>query len=81
MSFDSVGLDGFQFIQDPLDYGTRTHHSNMDLYDRLQASDLEQASAIMAWFAYNTAVRPEMLPRKPMPKPQQGRGSRGGPGE
>ncbi len=81
VSFDSVGLDGFQFIQDPLDYGTRTHHSNMDLYDRLQASDLEQASAIMAWFAYNTAVRPEMLPRKPMPKPQQGRGSRGGPGE
>jgi len=78
VSFDSVGLDAFQFIQDPLDYGSRTHHSNMDLYDRLQASDLEQASAIMAWFAYNTAVRPEMLPRKPMPQPGQGRGGRGG---
>jgi len=81
VSFDRVGLDGFQFIQDPLDYGSRTHHSNMDLYDRLQASDLEQASAIMAWFAYNTAVRPEMLPRKPMPKPGEGRGGRGGAGQ
>jgi carboxypeptidase Q len=78
VSFDGVGLDGFQFIQDPLDYGSRTHHSNMDLYDRLQPSDLEQASAIMAWFAYNTAARPEMLPRKPMPKPNEGRGGRGG---
>ena len=77
VSFDSVGLDAFQFIQDPLDYGTRTHHSNMDLYDRLQVNDLEQASAVMAWFAYNTAVRPEMLPRKPMPKPGAGRGGRG----
>jgi carboxypeptidase Q len=69
MAFDSVGLPGFQFIQDPLEYGSRTHHSNMDGYDELQANDLEQASAVMAWFVYNTAVRPEMLPRKPMPKP------------
>jgi hypothetical protein len=65
MAFDSVGLPGFQFIQDPLEYATRTHHSNMDVYERLQAGDLEQASAIMAWFVYNTATRPAMLPRKP----------------
>jgi hypothetical protein len=77
MSFDAVGLPAFQFIQDPLEYGTRTHHSNMDVYDHLQAGDLEQASAVMAWFVYNTAIRPEMLPRKPMPKPVAGRGGRG----
>jgi carboxypeptidase Q len=77
VSFDAVGLPAFQFIQDPLEYGTRTHHSNMDLYDRLQADDLEQASAVMAWCVYNTAVRPEMLPRKPMPKPRPA-GGRGG---
>ena len=76
--FDNVGLPAFQFIQDPLEYGDRTHHSNMDLYDRLQANDLEQAAAIEAWFVYNTAARPDMLPRKPMPKPQAGRGGRGG---
>jgi len=70
ISFDAVGLPAFQFIQDPLDYSTRTHHSNMDLYDELQANDLEQASAVMAWFAYNAATRTEMLPRKPMPKPK-----------
>ena len=67
-------LPGFQFIQDPLEYGTRTHHSNMDVYDRLQPNDLEQASAIMAWFVYNTATRPDMMPRKPMPKPGRGPG-------
>ncbi len=81
VSFDAVGLPGFQFIQDPLEYGTRSHHSNMDLYDRLQANDLEQASAVMAWCVYNTAVRPDMLPRKPLPKarPAGGRGEgRGG---
>jgi hypothetical protein len=78
MSFDAVGLPGFQFIQDPLEYGTRSHHSNMDLYDRLQANDLEQASAVMAWFVYNTAARPEMLPRKPLPKPRAAGEGRGG---
>jgi hypothetical protein len=78
MSFDAVGLPGFQFIQDPLEYGTRSHHSNMDLYDRLQADDLEQASAVMAWFVYNTAERPEMLPRKPLPKPRPAGAGRGG---
>jgi hypothetical protein len=77
MSFDGVGLPAFQFIQDPLEYGSRTHHSNMDVYDHLQSGDLEQASAVMAWFVYNTATRPEMLPRKPMPKPGAGRGGRG----
>jgi hypothetical protein len=70
LSFDAVGLPGFQFIQDPLDYETRTHHSNMDVYDRIQAGDLMQASAIIASFVYNTATRPEMLPRKPLPAPQ-----------
>jgi carboxypeptidase Q len=63
-NFDNAGVPGFQFIQDPLEYSTRTHHSNMDVYDRLQVNDLEQASAVMAWFVYNTAARPEMLPRK-----------------
>jgi hypothetical protein len=81
MAFDGVGLPGFQFIQDPLEYGTRTHHSNMDVYDHLSSNDLEQASAVMAWFVYNTAARPDMMPRKPMPKPGAGRGGRGGRGE
>jgi len=80
VSFDAVGLPAFQFIQDPLDYGSRTHHTNMDVYDELRPNDLEQASAIMAWFVYNTASRGEMLPRKPMPKPGAGRGGRGGRG-
>jgi hypothetical protein len=70
LSFDAVGLPGFQFIQDPLEYGTRTHHANEDVYERIQPGDLMQASAIVAWFAYNTATRPELLPRKPLPKPQ-----------
>jgi carboxypeptidase Q len=73
LSFDAVGLPGFQFIQDPMDYDTRTHHSNMDVYDRIQAGDLMQASTIIASFVYNTANRPEMLPRKPLPKPQSER--------
>jgi carboxypeptidase Q len=69
-SFDAVGLPGFQFIQDPLDYMSRTHHTNMDTYDRLQKGDLMQASAIIASLVYDAATRPEMLPRKPLPKPQ-----------
>ena len=68
-SFDAVGLPGFQFIQDPLDYETRTHHSNMDVYDHVQAGDLMQASAILASFVYNAATRPDMLPRVPLPPP------------
>jgi hypothetical protein len=79
-SFDAVGLPGFQFIQDPMDYTTRTHHSNMDVYDHVQPGDLMQASAIMAAFVYNTAMREEMLPRKPLPKPQPERRP-GGPTE
>jgi hypothetical protein len=74
MAFDGVGLPAFQFIQDPLEYGTRTHHSNMDVYDHLAPNDLEQASAVMTWFVYNTATRPEMMPRKPLPKARAGRG-------
>ena len=70
LSFDAVGLPGFQFIQDPVEYETRTHHTNMDVYDRLQKTDLMQASAIMASFVYHAAMRDEMLPRKPLPKPR-----------
>ncbi len=68
LSFDAVGLPGFQFIQDSLDYGTRTHHSNMDLYDRAPPGDLMQSAAVVAAMAYHTAVREQMLPRKPLPK-------------
>ena len=64
-SFDGVGLPGFQFIQDRIDYGTRTHHSNQDVYDRIQADDMKQAAVIMAAFVYNTAMADEKLPRKP----------------
>ena len=80
LSFDAVGIPGFQFIQDPMDYDSRTHHSNMDNYDRIQAGDLMQASAIMASCVYNTATRAEMLPRKPLPKAQPRRNREGGAG-
>jgi len=70
LSFDAVGLPGFQFIQDPLEYDSRTHHSNMDVYDRVQRADMMQMAAIVASFVYNTANRDELLPRKPLPKPQ-----------
>jgi hypothetical protein len=66
-SFDGVGLPGFQFIQDPIEYDTRTHHSNMDVYDRIQEDDMKQAATIMAAFVYNTAMRDKKLPRKPLP--------------
>jgi carboxypeptidase Q len=72
LSFDAVGIPGFQFIQDPLDYDTRTHHSNMDVYERLQADDLKQAAVVVATFVYNAAMRDAMFPRKaiegPLPK-------------
>lgn len=68
-SFDYVGLPGFGFLQDPMEYNTRTHHSNMDVYDRVQPGDLMQASAIMATFVFHTAGREQMMPRIPMPKP------------
>jgi carboxypeptidase Q len=68
VSFNSVGIPGFQFIQDPLEYDTRTHHSNMDVYDRLQPDDLKQAAVIVASFVYDAAMRDQMLPRKPIEK-------------
>ena len=67
MSFDRIGLPGFQFIQDPIEYDTRTHHSNMDVFDRIQEDDLKQAAVIMASFLYHAATRDEMIPRKPRP--------------
>jgi hypothetical protein len=69
LSFDAVGIPGFQFIQDPIEYETRTHHSNMDVYDRLQSEDLKQIAVIVASFVYDTAMRDQMLPRKPIEKP------------
>jgi len=68
-SFSWIGLDGVGFMQDPLEYGTRTHHSNMDLYDRVQKGDVMQGAMIEAWFAYNAATRAEMLPRIETPGP------------
>jgi carboxypeptidase Q len=69
LSFDAVGIPGFQFIQDPIEYETRTHHSNMDVYDRLQSEDLKQIAVIVASFVYDAAMRDQMLPRKPIEKP------------
>ena len=70
LSFDAVGLPGFQYIQDPMDYDTRTHHSDMDTYDRLHQADLEQAAIVEAIFLWNTSQRDEMMPRKPFPHPE-----------
>jgi carboxypeptidase Q len=69
LSFDAVGIPAFQFIQDPMDYETRTHHTNMDVYDHLSIEDLKQSATILAAFVYNAAMRDDMLPRKPLPKP------------
>jgi carboxypeptidase Q len=66
LAFDAVGLPGFQFIQDEIEYDTRTHHSNQDVFDRIQADDMKQASTIMAAFVYQTAMMDEKMPRKPM---------------
>jgi len=68
-SFDAVGLPGFQFIQDPIEYSTRTHHTNLDVFERIQSSDLIQNAAIVASFVYHTANREDQLPRKPLPQP------------
>jgi carboxypeptidase Q len=70
VAFDEVGLPGFQFIQDPRDYDTRSAHNNMDTYERLSEPDLKQAAVVMAIFVYNTAQRDAMLPRKPLPHPE-----------
>jgi carboxypeptidase Q len=68
-SFDTVGIPGFQFIQDPVEYMTRTHHSNEDVYERIQRDDMMQAAVILAGYVYDAAMRDTMLPRKPLPKP------------
>ncbi|MDQ1611247.1 MAG: carboxypeptidase [Pyrinomonadaceae bacterium] len=67
LAFDAIGLPGFQFIQDEVEYDTRTHHSNQDVFDRIQADDMKQAATIMAAFVYQAAMRDEKLPRKPAP--------------
>jgi len=70
LSFDAVGLPGFQFVQDPLDYDTRTHHTNLDLYERIFPEDVIKNAIVIATFAYEAANRDQMFPRKPVPKPQ-----------
>ena len=67
LSFDALGLPGFQFIQDPVEYGTRTHHSNMDVFERVQADDMKWNSVVVATFAMQAANRDERFPRKPAP--------------
>jgi len=69
LSYDAVGLPGFQFIQDAIEYNTRTHHSNMDVYERVQPQDMMRNAVIVAAFVYNAANRDEKLPRKPLPRP------------
>ena len=66
VSFDAIGIPAFEFIQDPIEYQSRTHHSNQDVFDRIQGDDLKEAAVIMATFLYNTAMRDEKLPRKPV---------------
>jgi carboxypeptidase Q len=68
LSFDAIGLPGFQFIQDEIEYDSRTHHSNQDVFDRIQGDDMKQSATIMAAFIYNAAMRDDKLPRKPMAK-------------
>ncbi len=72
-SFDAVGLPGFQFIQDEIEYDTRTHHTNQDVFERLQREDLMQASVVLATFVWHAAMRDAKLPRKPMPKEEPAR--------
>ena len=70
LAFDAVGLPGFQFIQDPIEYGSRSHHSNMDTFERIQPGNMQKNAVIIAAFAYHAATRDEALPRKPLPKPR-----------
>ena len=70
LAFDAVGLPGFQFIQDPIEYSARTHHTNLDVYERAIPDDLMQNAVVIASFAYHAAMRDEPFPRKPLPKPQ-----------
>jgi Zn-dependent M28 family amino/carboxypeptidase len=69
LAFDAVGIPGFQFIQDEIEYDTRTHHSNMDTYERIQAADMMKNAVIVASYVYHAANRDQMIPRKPLPKP------------
>ena len=68
LDFDHVGLPAFQFVQDPIDYESRTHHTNMDVLESVQEADLQQAAAIVATFVYHAAMRDEKLPRVALPK-------------
>ena len=70
LAFDGVGLPGFQFVQDPPEHGSRTHHTNLDVYERAIPDDLTQNAIIIATWAYHAAMRDQPLPRKPLPKPQ-----------
>jgi Zn-dependent M28 family amino/carboxypeptidase len=63
INFDAVGVPGLNFIQDPLDYDTRAHHTNMDVYEELSPDDLKQAAVVEAIFAYDAAMRDRLLPR------------------
>jgi len=74
LSFDALGLPGFQFIQDQIDYETRTHHSSQDVYERIQPEDMKFNSIVLATFAWQAAQRDERLPRKPLPHVGEGRG-------
>jgi hypothetical protein len=69
LSFDAVGIPAFPFIQEPMDYDTRTHHSNVDVYERLSMPDLRQCAAIITAIVYQTAMAPEKMPRKILPAP------------
>jgi carboxypeptidase Q len=75
LSFDNAGLPGFQLVVDRLEYNSRSHHSNMDTFDRVQRDDMIQQATVIAVFAYDAAMRDEKLPRKALPSPQRGRGT------
>ena len=79
LSFDEVGVPGFQFVQDEIEYGQRTHHTNYDTYERLQRDDLMQAAVVMATFVWETANRNELMPRKPLSNPERSEGSTNAP--
>ena len=74
VAFDEVGIPGFQFVQDPLEYPTHSHHSSMDLFDRVQAEDMMKNATIIASFVYHAANRDELIPRKTLPRPARGAG-------
>jgi carboxypeptidase Q len=73
LSFDAAGVPGFQFIQDPLEYGIRIHHTDLDVMERTVPDDLHQIAAVVAWLTYELANRDEMMPRKPPAPPGQRR--------